>query len=329
MQDFNEMKKDKAKRITGFFGILVALILVFSGVLTDISMKDDNLIQSRNKSMAQIQKQKKNSIDMIVVGDSLSYSAISPMQLWNSYGYSSFVCAQSGQRIQETYSMLQTAFENQKPKLVIMETNPMFRVRGKSEEIQSSMLETCNRYFPIFRYHDVWKPLLFGKQYSEQGYNGFLIRTGKKAYGKGETYMERPLKTEKIDAGISDYMDKIMALCEKNNARLVLVSVPSPRNYNNGRHNTLQQYAKEKNLTYLDFNKSVKDIGINWKQDCLDKGDHLNISGATKVTAYLGDYLHNNTDLKDHRGETAYKKWNKKSKEYQRLVDSKIFVIRQ
>lgn len=131
MQDFNEMKKDKAKRITGFFGILVALILVFSGVLTDISMKDDNLIQSRNKSMAQIQKQKKNSIDMIVVGDSLSYSAISPMQLWNSYGYSSFVCAQSGQRIQETYSMLQTAFENQKPKLVIMETNPMFRVREK------------------------------------------------------------------------------------------------------------------------------------------------------------------------------------------------------
>ena len=112
MQDFNEMKKDKAKRITGFFGILVALILVFSGVLTDISMKDDNLIQSRNNSMAQIQKQKKNSIDMIVVGDSLSYSAISPMQLWNSYGYSSFVCAQSGQRIQETYSMLQTAFEN-------------------------------------------------------------------------------------------------------------------------------------------------------------------------------------------------------------------------
>lgn len=329
MQDFKEMKKQKAKTISAFGGILVVLIVAFSCLLTDISLKDDNLIQSRNKSMIQIQKQKKNSVDLIVVGDSLSYSAISPMQLWNSYGYSSFVCAQSGQRIQETYSMLQTVFENQKPKIVIMETNPMFRVRGKSEDIQSNLVEKCNRYFPIFRYHDVWKALLFGKKYAEQGYNGFLIRTGKKAYGKGETYMERSMKLETIEPRISDEMDKIIALCEKNRAKLVLVSVPSPHNYNNGRHHSLKQYAEEKHLEYLDLNQSVKDIGINWNQDCLDKGDHLNISGATKVTSYLGDYLYRNTDLKDHRGESAYGKWQKKSEEYQQLVAAKIWTIRQ
>ncbi len=74
-------------------------------------MQDDHLLQSRNKSMIRIQKQREDSLDALVVGDSLSYSAISPMKMWEEKGIASYVCGQSGQKLQETYSMLEIAFD--------------------------------------------------------------------------------------------------------------------------------------------------------------------------------------------------------------------------
>ncbi len=43
--------------------------------------------------------------------------------------------------------MLEIAFKTQHPKVVVMETGPLFRVRGKSEEIKSTLSEMGNRYF--------------------------------------------------------------------------------------------------------------------------------------------------------------------------------------
>ena len=71
MQDFKRMTKTKAFKNTIFFVILVSLILGASGALSYVSMQDEHLIQSRNKSMIEIQRQPENSLDVIVVGDIL------------------------------------------------------------------------------------------------------------------------------------------------------------------------------------------------------------------------------------------------------------------
>ena len=44
--------------------------------------------------------------------------------------------------------------------------------------------------------------------------------------------------------------------------------------------------------------------------DTVDKGDHLNLTGARKVTRYLGNYLKENYELPDHREEQSYREWN-------------------
>ncbi len=311
----------KAGKNTVFFLLLFALIVGASGQITYASMQNDDLLQSRNKSLIQIQKEPKNSIDVIVVGDSLSYSAISPMQLWETYGISSYVCGQYGQKIQETYTMLETAFAHQKPSLVIMETNPMFRVRGRTEEVKSTLEEQANRYFPVFRYHNIWKSYLFGPQYCEQDYKGFIVRSEVQPYAGGDTYMQPTEEVAPINDLILAYMQKIKTLCEENGAQLILVSVPSPYNYNYKRHNAIATYAAQQDLTYVDMNLATEEIGIDWETDCRDNGDHLNLNGAQKVSAYLGNYLHIYGGLKDHRGEDAYKSWEQEAKAYDRMLE--------
>ena len=329
MLDFKEKLKIKKYRNSLFLVILALLIIGSSAGLSYLSKQDDHLLQSRNKSMIRIQKQKEDSLDALVVGDSLSYSAISPMKMWEEKGFASYVCGQSGQKIQETYSMLETAFKTQHPKVVVMETGPLFRVRGKSEEIKSTLSEMGNRYFPIFRYHDVWKTLLFGKKYAEQDFEGYLVRGTKTPYTHGDTYMKKAKALEEIKPSIDRYMQKIIALCEKNDARLLLVSVPSPHNYNTARCNAITAYAEENDIAYLNLNDAANPVGIDWSEDCLDKGDHLNVSGAEKVSIYLASYLKENYDLPDHRGEDAYASYIKMEKQYDRIVDEKIREIRE
>ena len=329
MLDFREKLKIKKYRNSLFFIILALLIIGSSAGLSYLSMQDDHLLQSRNKSMIRIQKQREDSLDVLVVGDSLSYSAISPVKMWEEKGIASYVCGQSGQKIQETYSMLETAFKTQHPKVVVMETGPLFRVRGKSEEIKSTLSEMGNRYFPIFRYHDVWKTLLFGKKYAEQDFEGYLVRGTKTPYANGDIYMSKAKTLEEIKPSIDLYMQKIIALCEKNDAKLLLVSVPSPHNYNTARCNAIAACAEESGIAYLNLNDTVNPVGINWQVDCLDKGDHLNVSGAEKVSIYLAAYLKENYDLPDHRGEDAYASYAQIEKQYDRIVNEKIREIRE
>lgn len=136
-----------------------------------------------------------------------------------------------------------------------------------------------NRYFPIFRYHDVWKTLLFGKKYAEQDFEGYLVRGTKIPYTHGDTYMSKAKTLEEIKPSIDLYMQKIIALCEQNDAKLLLVSAPSPHNYNTARCNAIAAYARENDIAYLNLNDTANPVGIDWSKDCLDKGDHLNASG--------------------------------------------------
>ena len=48
-------------------------------------------------------KEPKNTIAVLVAGDSLTYSSVSTLGLWNQYGITSYVCGQPGQMLSETY----------------------------------------------------------------------------------------------------------------------------------------------------------------------------------------------------------------------------------
>lgn len=327
MQDFkNKIKKGGKTAL--FFLILMTILTGLSIFVTEISKKNDKLIQGRNKSLIQIQQEPENSIDLLILGDSLSYTALSPMQMWRDYGITSFIGGQSGQKIHETYYMLKTALETQSPKLVVIETDVLLHSRTGLGRIREKIEEKLSFYFPVFRYHNIWKPLLMGTEYAEESYKGFMLRDTIQAYKEGE-YMKETADKVTLSPVVTEYMDKIINLCNENGIQILLVSTPSPVNYNFKKYNALKEYAKENNLKYLDMNLKVKKLGINWESDTLDKGDHLNLLGAQKITGYFGDYLKSRYNLLDHRKDKKYEMWNRDAEDYEKKLEKKIEMMQK
>ena len=61
---------------------------------------------------------------------------------------------------------------------------------------------------------------------------------------------------------------------------------------------------------------------IDWKNDSQDKkGEHLNYTGALKVTNYLGNYLKEHNELPDHRQDEKYSPWNEAYNNFQKEIE--------
>ena len=59
-----------------------------------------------------------DTIDVVVLGDSESYSAVSPLAIWKNTGYTTYVCGTAGQPLPLSYSILEEVFRHQSPKIL-------------------------------------------------------------------------------------------------------------------------------------------------------------------------------------------------------------------
>lgn len=310
------------KRCILFFLILAMLLGAISFGMQRAAAGMKGGITGRSRSFAAVGAEPRDTLDVLVIGDSESYTSMSPMDLWKQAGITSFDCGQPGQRIQETCFLLKEAFKTQSPKLVILETNAMFRDPGFLTNLSMSIIEPVRYYFPVFRYHNLWRQILDGNTNTGRSvFKGFEIRDKVVPYEGSDQYMKETKDIQQIPEFVLSYMENIKKLCRDNDAELLLMSAPSPHNYNYKKHNAVEKYAEENDLPYIDLNMKTQEIGIDWKTDSYDKGDHLNLRGARKVTAYMCGYLTENYSLPDHRGEEGYQEWDNLSVQFFAEVD--------
>ena len=64
------------------------------------------------------------------------------------------------------------------------------------------------------------------------------------------------------------------------------------------------------------MNLILDELALDWNTDTRDGGDHMNLSGAEKVSSYLGKYLLNTGLFVDHRADEAYAEWNESLQKY-------------
>lgn len=311
------MKRNEKFKLIAFpvIVLLVLHLLSIANVPTEnYSMGDRNL----DKVLFDLLQEDEATVDVLVLGDSLTYSGISPYHLWNEYGYTSFVCGTPSQMINNTYEMLEASLMKQKPKVVLLETNVIYQVTQQRSIVQSAFFQA----FPILRYHNNWKGLTRndeGKTIGETRYKGYVLRYAKT---KGDTS-----KYMKPDSGVNDvsvvnkyYFEKIHNLCKENDIELIIVSVPSIRYWNYAKHNGVSQLAEEYGVKYWDFNID-KELDLDWSKDTPDKGMHMNLYGAEKLTCRIGQMLSEaEVGLEDHRSSTAFDVWNEGWEEFKRKL---------
>ena len=85
------LKQNYFFKIVLFFIILFLLIAYFSRLM----IPKDNMEQygMQNVSANGILAEKQNSIDVLFLGDSLAYSSISPMKMYENKGFTSYLCS--------------------------------------------------------------------------------------------------------------------------------------------------------------------------------------------------------------------------------------------
>lgn len=261
-----------------------------------------------------------NSLDVVVLGDSIPLCSMIPPRLWRDFGYTSYVCASTAQKLCQSEKLLTIFLKSQQPKFVLLETDQLYLEMSTLDVLQCNL----EALLPVLRYHDNWKfvrpsQMLRTPDYScRDPLKGYHLRKTIDALDP-EAYMLPTEETEPISSAAEAGVRRIKALCDRAGAKLVLYTAPNAAAWNTPRHNAAQALADSLAVPYLDGNLEV--TNLVWQSDTLDKGEHLNLLGAEKVTAWLGTCFASTGLLEDKRGDPAYASWEEDLAEFERRVD--------
>ena len=308
-----------ALRVVAFVAGLIVILLAVSVVMTpkDNTERAGILSERAYGFLAEPE----STLDVLFLGDSEGYRAFIPLQMWEEYGFTSFVCNTSSQQLYLTERILNQALEKQSPKYVILETLILYRYAPYSDVL----MDRVSNALPVFRYHDHWKQLSLRDFVPKVEYTHIDPFKGYAFLSKIEPAAEvehmKPTKeASKISKQAQKSVARIAEICRAHGAELLLISSPSTTNWNMHRHNAVQKLADRLGIQYMDMNLMTDEIPIDWSVDTYDAGDHLNYTGAVKVSAYLGAYLHDE-GLPDHREDAAYAAWNDSLAEFKRFIE--------
>ena len=84
----------------------------------------------------------KNSIDVLILGDSNAYSACSPMYIWNRFGIPTYVAAEGFQNVTGASNLLDEVLSCQKPKLVVFDVNMLWTGKTTLKKVENNLKES-------------------------------------------------------------------------------------------------------------------------------------------------------------------------------------------
>lgn len=299
-------------------------------------------------------KEPKNSLDIIFLGNSDVYRAISPMEIYDKTGITSYNFVSAGQRMWISYPMLEDALKTQSPKMIILNVDSLFftsnastgnyhkvydnmpfsltKIKGvfdKNYELENDV--KFKHFLPIITYHNRYGELSSDDfKYAFYDYTnptkGMDLVSYQEPYISEEDYMTYTDEVANIPEKNLKYLDKMVDLCKKNEIQLVLMEVPSADSWNYKKANAVMKYAQDKNLVFLDLNtkEAQEKMKFDWATDTSDGGDHLNMYGAEKVSSYIAEYLTDNYEFSSHKDDSKYSYWNEQYEEYLKIKEYEL-----
>lgn len=360
MKDMNQNLKNIIR--AGTFIILFALFFVLlSGAFIPAQNSCEDGMESRISKA--YRGEPANSLDVVFVGNSDVYRAVSPVDLYRSTGITSAIAGKPNKNFHEIPKDIKDILKYQKPKVLVIETdcmfsgtNPQFKNNHPSAEIKktidkkegsnktttlfktiknavssgdSAIIAAINYKFPLIKYHENWKNIklksFFNRNHEYKFSNkGMAYSDAVKPYNAGNDYMNSAVgKVADINKSKKKTFDKIYKLCKANNIKLLLVTVPSANTWNNSKSRAVQKIADEYKLKYYDYNVKYPD-GFDWTTDSKDGGNHLNYSGAVKVTKDMGTKLKDDMGMKKtDLSKAEQKEWDKDYNHFHKKIAGK------
>ena len=258
------------------------------------------------------------TIDVLAVGASDVGRGYSPITVWNEYGITSYNLGTSNQTMSLAYYIIKDAMEYQNIKTVVLDMDAAFVTKNapegeyrklfdnmkysktKLEALQDPNLKIEDKLsylFPLLRFHSRWsklepKDLKIAQKYTKStSYKGMAMSNIVKPYIDKKHYMKDTGEVEEISEENKKYIKKIVDLCKEKNVSLLWVEIPSASSWSAARSKATKDLAKEYGIEFIDMNDPLEGFDFDWKTDTADKGNHLNVAGAEKVSKYIVNIL--------------------------------------
>lgn len=300
----------KLLKVCGFLGIFAGLVY---GATIIVLPKIPDFYQEKEW-------------DVLFFGTSQSYCTFSP-SVFDEYGLNSYNRSRQQQPINYTYYYIKDALDVSDVKVVVLETYALaywdgheaFRDGSVRDSSLNDMRYSPIKYeaildcvekekqigylFPLDKYHSNWEKLNYSslsafwenitkKYYKEESDRGFYDwgAVQECTYASDEE-LNNQVRRDIYGLNLK-YLDLILKECKENGTKLVLTRSPLPCDaYIIESMNTIEDWAKEHEVDFINYMDLTKEVGLDWKQDSLDGGTHLNTYGAKKVSSHLAEYL--------------------------------------
>ena len=290
----------------------------------------------------------KDSLNMVTIGASETYTAIAPGLLWKEFGFTSYNYSVAGSPISIVKSQVKEILANQDPKVIVIEINGTLqddeyqinekRLRKYIDNIPWSVnkINTIKEivpedqqteyFIPFLKYHSNWQSLdlcianfyLQSRMMLEGSsrLKGFQTISGaeetksKVIDVKGDTSV-LPL-SEKAEYYLRDLLQYLK---DEGIDNVLFMRTPhriTKKSYPfYQRANEAEKIIKEYGFPYVNFETQKDEIGLSMMDDFYNN-HHLNLYGQKKFTNYFGNYMVEHYDLKDSvHLEKVIKEWDK------------------
>lgn len=278
---------------------------------------------------------KNQNTDILLVGASSMSANIEISDLWREKGIAAFCIGAGASGLTDNYYRLIGGDRNRSSKLIVVELRgaTLGAAAGgynRQENISAlhmspnkwryinAVIEPQERLyyvldFPIFhgRYNKVTKwDFRHASSFGEDNKGIWTVY-----YGSKNTLELNPaadvIEYRALGQKQEYYLRRIIEYCETNDRELLLLKTPDGnRPLDQPFYNTVTLIAEEYGVPYLDMNQYDEEIGLTSADFCTDNW-HLNVEGARKCAAFLGDYLMEHYTLLDHRGDADYASWDR------------------
>lgn len=152
--------------------IFVVLFATMLAVLCEVFTPKTSDLQGgmTNPNARGFYGERKNSIDLLVLGDSNAYCAYSPMFIWKKYGIPSYVAAEGNQNIVGALNILDEVLECQSPKVMVFDVNMLWSGKTDTQRTEDCITNILYKYVPIIKYHNRWKNMSLGDGFKGKNY---------------------------------------------------------------------------------------------------------------------------------------------------------------
>ncbi len=292
--------------------------------------------------------EEKDSLDVVILGTSSTFSSFIPMEAWDKYGIPSYNFCTNVLFTDAMRYHVREIFKTQHPEVLVIDTAPFLYghtsslfLNNESEsqlrfntdgfglsknrfelinEIIPSDKSRLNYYFDLLYYHGNENPDILYWTYKTKniykGYNNLPVQVAYNNSDKIELTSRISALPEDMDIHLEQLLDEL----DSYDCKVLFISQPifysNENAYMHEYANYLKSRVEEKGYDFLDMAEYADKIGVGDRYDYSLDYLHFHIFSAEKITNFLSKYIQEQYKLPNRKEDDSYTGWNREYAEW-------------